>query len=184
MKTLAFTVLLAMLPGMVGAEEPPIEKVPSRIYCEGADAWPVTIILGDIKQLIASKDKSAVKNANIKAQTVGFKRVGPRPWRSDFGGDEPAPGEVIYQLVQHVRVTSNGGKNYDFLVSADVSNSSCVLSTPLVVQTSPEYKVIGDWETYLQAYQRGVQGEGKMSPNLIGTVFPNPKTSTYSGNSP
>jgi len=119
------------------------------------------------------KEPELLWHTNIKYQFLGIKRIGPRPWYPErfppkaAPFNSPVPGETLYQVVYHLTLKDLDGKIQKFLVIDNISEEFVSLSSPLVMEAAPPYKIIGDWEDHLQAWERLKNKETKITPNLV-----------------
>jgi hypothetical protein len=156
------------------------------LACTAPDYGPISSVIGyllgrgDVTPAEFSKYYShdSVSNGlwtkKITIKPIGLKKIGPLPWYQElltpempYPGDGPDENSTLYELVQHVRVKNEAGKTFEFLVVSNVTDNDCDRSSPLVIETSPQYRVLGAWEDNLQAWER-IKKKGKeITPNLI-----------------
>jgi hypothetical protein len=112
--------------------------------------------------------KTEIDNDDFFVKIIGFKKVGIEPHPPEMTTDDKA---YLYEIIENVKIPTENGKIIDAIVIAEISTSECGMATPLVILTSPEYKVLGLWESYLQfRVRRKETPKGEYSspnPNLI-----------------
>jgi len=166
-------------------------EVSRKLKCDTADLPPVRDALLTLRSNgyltldeVQVHEDAAVqgrKNMNLTLKTIGLKKIGSIPFYENLVPpyDPPDPsyplmpfdsqrlGDDLYQMVQYMRLKNAAGKVFEFVVISSVANHDCDISTPLVIQTSPQYRVVGKWEDYLQTWER-LKSKGKeITPNLV-----------------
>jgi len=156
------------------------------LSCTAPDYGPISSIIGYLSQRnsLTSAEVSkyythdAVDNGlwkkRITIKAIGLKKIGSLPWHQELltsgipePGDGPDENATLYELIQHVQVKNDAGRIFEFLVISNVTDNDCDRSAPLVIELSSQIRVLGVWETNLQAWERIKSKEKEISPNLI-----------------
>jgi hypothetical protein len=113
--------------------------------------------------------KGEVDNSSFIAKIIGFKKIGIVSVEPEITED---PDNILYQIIIYIKFQGKNEKAYEVVAIDEVSTRECGMTArPLVILTSPEYRILGTWEGWLQAEERHRQTpKGKYSyptPNLI-----------------
>jgi len=193
MKTLLAGIMAFLVSGAVMAEakyiyvetkpDPPPkpETRPPKIYCAGFSSD--LFRLNDFRDAgyLEERDMDNLSLQNgatkkdwdkyIKISPIGYWEVAPVPPVAEFYPDGYYTDEILYQLIQHMRLTNVAGKTYEFLVIRDATNYTCQLEA-FIVEISPNPgKLLGEMGGLLESLERYKHGKSRMSPNLL-RLFP------------
>jgi len=161
---------------------PKPETRPPKIYCAGFHSdlvWlPDLFDAGyieerDMKNLhLQSGAKKKDWDKYVKVTPIGYREIGPVPPVAEFYPDGYFTDEILYQLIQHMRLTNMAGKTYEFLVIRDGTNYTCQISRPLIIEISPNPgKIVGKWSGLLDEVERFKHEKPRTAPNLL-ELFP------------
>jgi hypothetical protein len=105
-----------------------------------------------------------VDNDSFVTKVIGFKKIGREPVPPEVTEDYKA---FLYEIIEHIKVQAENEETFDAIVISEISTAECGMSMPLIILTSPEYKVLGIWESYFQSNVRRDDKGRKITPNLI-----------------
>jgi len=159
---------LFLMPGAeLAAEElsglPRADMAITEPFCvmagakHGVAAIPGTLIENQLKGVKPEEYSEkysdyvrSLKNEALDVTVLGFKKVGKDEVfvKRD---SPPVPGYDVYELIERVRLQVAGKVYFDLIVVSEHDTAECNRSpSPLVILTYPEYKVLGQWESWLQ----------------------------------
>jgi len=137
----------------------------SRPFCESFVAKMAVVSLSEAGYL---KKGEVINDKNLDIKVIGFKKIGIEPQPPEVTSKDKV---YLYEIVERVKVKTAKGNKFNMVVIAEVDTSECGVSSPLVILTAPEYKVLGTWESFLQSQVRfkdTPKGESSYPyPNLI-----------------
>lgn len=163
-----FLAVVFLVPIFSMAEELsglPVAKEMSEPFCELYVERSAAHALQDEGYL----DKGGIDNNSFIAQTIGFKKIGIVSVGPEVTED---PDDILYQIIVHIKFQGKNDKAYEVVAIDEVSTRECGMTArPLVILTFPEYRILGTWESWLQAKERHRQTpKGRYShptPNLV-----------------
>jgi len=193
MKTLFAGVMALLVSGAVMAEanyiyvpfkpDPPPkpDTRPPKIYCAGFSSHIFRVTDFQDAGYLEERDMDNLSRQNgakkkdwdkyVKMTLIGYWEIGPVPPVAEFYSDGYYTDEILYHLIQHMRLTNMAGKTYEFLVFRDATNYTC-LFTPFIIEISPNPgRILGYWGGLLDALERYKQGKSRTAPNLL-ELFP------------
>jgi len=114
------------------------------------------------------KGEIEIKNESFEARVIGFKKLGVVYFGPYF---KDIPNNILYQIIVHLKTKGEDNTVYEVVAIGEVSTLECEMSRPLVILTSPEYKILGAWQSWLQ-YEKRVRHSSRGDYSIL-TPTPN-----------